>query len=352
MYAPSDGVVVHANRYSSRGGSAEFVVEAGATVRERQAIIRLPDPSQMQVKAKINESRIALISEGMPCKIEVSSLADVELMGRVTKVNRYAEPSSFFTSSIKEYACSIEIVDPPESIRTGMTAEVQIFVQQIPDAVQIPIQAVYEHGGRTFSLVKKNDENFDTREVIIGATNDQMAAIEEGVTEGEEVVINLRQHLNLMSGLPKISDSSNVGLAAAVAKKTGKPTGTNQAEGDASESERPGGGPARQNGRGGGGRPEGGGRPGGDGPPGGAGSGGGGGGPPSPEAIAQRIFDENDTDKDGSLSKAEISSMSGRRQETAKSADTDGDGNVTRAELTGFMKKRMAEFSGGSRPRG
>ena len=69
MYAPSDGVVVHANRYSSRGGNAEFVVEAGSSVRERQEIIRLPDPALMQVKCKVNESRITLIREGMAAKI-------------------------------------------------------------------------------------------------------------------------------------------------------------------------------------------------------------------------------------------------------------------------------------------
>jgi len=33
IYAPEDGQVVHANRFSSRGGSAEFVVEPGAFVR-------------------------------------------------------------------------------------------------------------------------------------------------------------------------------------------------------------------------------------------------------------------------------------------------------------------------------
>ena len=69
MKAPSSGVVVHANKYSSRGGNAEFVVEAGANVRERQAIVRLPDPTLMQVKCKINESRMTLISEGMPVRI-------------------------------------------------------------------------------------------------------------------------------------------------------------------------------------------------------------------------------------------------------------------------------------------
>ncbi|MGB7346342.1 MAG: efflux RND transporter periplasmic adaptor subunit, partial [Pirellulaceae bacterium] len=176
MNAPSAGVVVHANQYSSRGGNAEFVVEAGATVRERQAIIRLPDPSQMQIKCKINESRITLIKEGMPVKIAVDAIPGMKLQGRVKKVNRYAEPGSFFSSNIKEYATIVEIVNPPESIRTGMTAEAQIFVEQLEDAVQIPIQGLYEHGDKMYSLVQTGPQSFETRLVKIGATNDTMAS--------------------------------------------------------------------------------------------------------------------------------------------------------------------------------
>ncbi len=109
MYAPADGVVVHANRYSSRGGSAEFVVEAGSQVRERQEIIKLPDPNAMQVKCKINESRITLVREGMAARISVDAIPGLTLTGRVKKVNRYAEPSSFFSSSIKEYATIVDV---------------------------------------------------------------------------------------------------------------------------------------------------------------------------------------------------------------------------------------------------
>ena len=181
MNAPSSGVVVHANRYSSRGGNAEFVVEAGANVRERQAIVRLPDPSLMQVKCNVNETRVTLIEEGMPVKIQVDAVTGLKLNGRVKKVNRYAEPSSFFSSSIKEYATLVEIIDPPETIRTGMTAEVQIFVEQLDDALQIPIQALYEHGGKMYSLVQKSPEEFETRQVEIGATNDTMASIQKGL---------------------------------------------------------------------------------------------------------------------------------------------------------------------------
>ncbi|MCC6508613.1 MAG: efflux RND transporter periplasmic adaptor subunit, partial [Pirellulaceae bacterium] len=141
--SPADGVVVHNNVFSGRGG-AEFVVEAGASARERQCIIKLPDPNKMQVKAKINESRITLIREGMPVRIGITAASD-ELKGRVKRVNKYAEPGSWFSSSVKEYATYIEIMNPPETIRTGMTSEVRIFVEQLEDALKIPVQVIYEY---------------------------------------------------------------------------------------------------------------------------------------------------------------------------------------------------------------
>lgn len=211
MYAPTDGVVVHANKYSSRGGNAEFVVEAGAQVRERQSLIELPDPTKMQVKCKVNESRITLLRKGMPAKIRLDALPDVTLKGRVTKVNRYAEPGSWYSSSVKEYATTIEIIDPPEVIRTGMTAAVEIFIEQLPDATQVPIQALYEHGGEMFSLVRTGPMSFETREVEIGATNDTMVNIVSGLEPGDKTVLNLREHLNLMD-LPEIIAEDNSGM--------------------------------------------------------------------------------------------------------------------------------------------
>ncbi|MEM8911377.1 MAG: efflux RND transporter periplasmic adaptor subunit [Planctomycetota bacterium] len=273
LYAPADGVVVHANRYSSRGGNAEFVVEAGATVRERQAIIRLPDPSQMQVKCKVNESRVTLLREGMAARIKIDALPDLELRGRVTKVNRYAEPSSWFSSSIKEYAALVEIIDPPESIRTGMTAATEIFVEQLPEATQVPIQALYEHGGNMYSLVKDPAGDFETRAVTIGATNDSMASIEEGVADGETLVLNLREHLSLMD-LPEIeaidnSDMMELAIKAPSGAGGGKKPWDGQAAGfNARRGDwqgQPGAGPRQDVGRAQGeGRPrQGGGRPGG-----------------------------------------------------------------------------------------
>jgi multidrug efflux pump subunit AcrA (membrane-fusion protein) len=322
--APAAGVVVHANRYSSRGGNAEFVVEAGATVRERQELIYLPDPTKMQIKCKINESRITLIDEGMPVKIAVDAIPGLVLKGIVGKVNRYAEPSSFFSSSIKEYAVFVNILDPPEVIRTGMTAEVQIFVEQLDNALQMPIQGLYEHGDTMYALIQEGPQTYRTQEVKIGATNDTMVTIAEGVEEGDLVVLNLREHLSLLD-LPEVVDEDNSDMR------------------DIRREQQPGGGDEGRRGGPDGDR--------GDGPPAARGGpdqagersagGPGAGGRPDPAIIVARILERNDTDGDGSISAEELNNADGNFRDRMGSADADGDGNLSREELTQAIKSRM-----------
>lgn len=321
IYADKAGQVVHANQYSSRGGSAEFVVEAGSTVRERQAIIRLPDPEMMRVKAKINESQVSLVKENMPVAVKVGAFDD-RLKGVVTKVNKYAEPSSWFSSQVKEYATFISIVDPPPTIRTGMTAEVQIFVQQLEDVLQVPVQALCEVKGHFFCLVPEG-KKWKTVEVEIGATNDKTATITKGLSEGDQVVMNPRQHMDKLQ-LPDIPDPPKVEVDPALAKK---------AAAEAPDSGGPGAG------RGGPGAGRGGpGAPGGRGGPGGAGGGG-----FNPAAIVQRIFSQYDTDKDGKLSQSEMSGM----ERSPAQADTNGDGAVDQAELLQRFQNFAQQRGGG-----
>ncbi|MFV1964581.1 MAG: efflux RND transporter periplasmic adaptor subunit [Pirellulaceae bacterium] len=225
--APQAGQVIYANVQSSRSGS-EFIVEAGAMVRERQEILRLPDPKNMQVKANINESRINLVREGMAVKIRIDAFGDQVLDGEVTKVNKYAEPGNWWSASAKQYATLIQIVDPPPQIRVGLTAEVQIQVDKRSDVLQVPVQAIYEREGKTFCLVQ-NGEGWDTRKVVFGSTNDKTVAIDEEKSEvlsvGEKVVMNPRRHLDKFDASRLLRETGDKnedsgGLLAANKKKS------------------------------------------------------------------------------------------------------------------------------------
>lgn len=320
IVAPADGQVVYANKFSGRGGG-EFVVEAGALVREQQTIFLLPDPTRMQVKAKINESRISLIRDGMPVKIRVNAVEN-ELLGRVIKVNKYAEPGNWWGSNVKEYATFIQIVDPPETIRTGMTAEVRIFVEQIENALQVPVHAVYETKRHHFVLVR-NGDRFETREIDIGATNDKFVTVKSGVKSDESVVLDPRNHLDKMD-IPEIREEDDRSRLVALSNEP-LPTKTPGAAG----------GPAGP-----------GGTPGTNGAGGRGGAAGGAGGGMNADAIAGMIMQRMDTNSDGKLSKEEVAG-----EERMKSAfteyDTNKDGSVDAKELAAGMKKRMASMGAG-----
>ena len=185
--AEEAGQVVYANQTNRRGGS-EIIIEEGTMVRENQVIIRLPDPKRMQVKAKINEAKIAMVETEMPVTIRMDAFPDVELEGVVEKVNEYPAPTSWFAGNIKEYETFVKILGSPTTLKPGLTAEVRIRVEQLSDVLQVPVQAVFEHGGLHY-CVMRDGKGWKAQPVTIGSTNDKFVVIREGLEPGQQVVL-------------------------------------------------------------------------------------------------------------------------------------------------------------------
>ena len=187
IIAPKKGMVVYANERNRRGGS-ETSIEEGAAVREGQALIRLPDLSQMQVVVKIHESKVEQIKPGAPATIKVQGR---EYNGSVVTVANQPESKSWFSSDVKEYSTVVAIDGETKKLKPGMTAQVEIFVADLKDELTVPVSAVVEQGGRFYVWVL-SEEGPERRPVLLGPTNDKVIAIRDGVTEDEEVFLNPR----------------------------------------------------------------------------------------------------------------------------------------------------------------
>ncbi len=181
--APTSGQVVYANL-----STGEPLIGEGKLVRERQIIIRLPDPKRMQVTARVNESRIDRVKKGMICRIRLDAFPDLQLSGKVRDISEYPLPAASAYSTMKEYAAEIDILDPPPGVRSGMTAQTAIEVQNIDQAVQVPLPAVIERNKRYFCLVTQNGE-LAAQEVSVGPSNDQVVVINDGLNEGDQVLL-------------------------------------------------------------------------------------------------------------------------------------------------------------------
>lgn len=189
--APAAGQVVYANDANRARANAELLIAEGVPVRERQVLVRLPDPHKMRVLAKVHESRISHIRKGLAAEVTTDALPDQPLFGTVAHVSEYPVPSvNVYSSHIKEYAVEIEIHDPPAELRPGMSAEVDILVEHLESQLQLPIDAVIARGDRFFVAIAQDGGAFETREIKVGSVNDTMIVIREGLEVGQKVVLN------------------------------------------------------------------------------------------------------------------------------------------------------------------
>ena len=196
--APTSGQVVYANL-----PTGDPLIAEGKLVRERQVIIRLPDPKRMQVVARINESRIDKLKVGMPAKIRLDAFPKNVLTGGVRSVTEYPLPAATPYSTIKEYGAEVTIDEAPPGARTGMTAQVAIEVERMEDVLQIPVQSVMERGKRFFCIVEEAGE-IAAHEIHVGSANENSVVVTEGVNAGDKVVL-APQSVETLVKLPEVT---------------------------------------------------------------------------------------------------------------------------------------------------
>ena len=68
-----------------------------------------------------------------------------------------------------------------------------IMIEQVEDALAVPVQCVFAKSGRHF--VFSNDKSSEPIEVTIGRSNSEFVEIEEGLKEGDQVMLAVSEEL-------------------------------------------------------------------------------------------------------------------------------------------------------------
>jgi HlyD family secretion protein len=188
IVAQKPGLVVYGGGREEYFGGEERIRE-GATVRERQSLITIPDMTRMAVNVKIHESYIKKIQRGQKARITVDAYADKLLTGEVTKVavlpdsqNRWMNPD------MKIYNTTVAIDGTHEWVKPGMSAKVEVLVTEIPDCIYVPLQAVNNVGEKQLCYVATGLRP-EPREVKLGEFNDEFIEVRSGLREGDRVYL-------------------------------------------------------------------------------------------------------------------------------------------------------------------
>ncbi len=187
--APAPGQVVYSSSMMDRWARRRGLIEVGAEIRERQKIISIPDTSKMKVEIKVHETWVDKIKVGQQAKITVAAFPDETFTGKVLKKAPLADSENWLNPDLKVYATDVSIDGTHNFLKTGMTAKVEVVIEELKDVISVPIQAVVNIEGKKVCFVSSGSSS-ERRQVETGAFNDSFVEIKSGLAEGDKVLLN------------------------------------------------------------------------------------------------------------------------------------------------------------------
>ena len=177
--APMDGVVI------------AVAVEEGQSINAVQStptIITLAQTSTMTVEGEIAEADVADVKTGMAAYFTLLGKDKTQYEGVLKSIDpaplAISKNSSSSDSAIYYYG-KMDVPNPDDRLKVGMTANITIKIKEAKNALLIPLTALQDDGR---VLVVGADGQTQPREVEVGINDGINVEIRSGLNEGEEVV--------------------------------------------------------------------------------------------------------------------------------------------------------------------
>ncbi len=145
--------------------------------------------SDKYVAISLNEVDVAKVKVNNPATVTFDALPGVTLSGKVSEIN----PVGSVTQGVVTYEVDISLQNGTgfDQIKPGMSANVNIVIEDKKDVLLVPSGAVNTNKNGSFVRVLENGTPAE-KSVETGSTNDTMTEITSGLTEGDRVIIGTR----------------------------------------------------------------------------------------------------------------------------------------------------------------
>jgi len=159
-------------------------VEPRQNIDANTVIIGISD--KLVVKTQVDETDIGKIKVGMMAKITIDAYPEDTLYGKVTKIAH----ESTVVSNVTSYEVTVELMKSNKTLKSGMTANVEIIIAQRKNVLVLPLKAVKQRRDEKFVLVPTDKKHPQSQAVVTGLENDQEIEIISGLGEGNKVLIS------------------------------------------------------------------------------------------------------------------------------------------------------------------
>lgn len=190
LVASSDGLVVYASSMERFmwGGRGEGPLQIGQQVYPNQLLMILPDTSMMVAAVKVSESLAGRIRAGQAVSVRVDAAGGAVFNGSVESIGVMAESGGWRDPNLREYTVRVALQTDRKDLKPAMRCEGRIILDQVTDALTVPVQAVFSDGPVQFVYSPKGSK-FARTPVRVGRRSDLLAEVKAGISEGDTVLV-------------------------------------------------------------------------------------------------------------------------------------------------------------------
>ncbi len=173
------------------GTVTEVDIKPGDQVSPATTAFRLDNVNRLLVDVLVSEVDINSIQVGQPVDLSFDAILDKQYTGKVDQV----APVGDAIQGVVQFNVTVELADADANVKPGMTAAVNIIVNQVSDALLVPNRAVRLVSGQRVVYILSNGQ-LQRVNVTLGASSDTSSQVIGGdLKEGDQVVLNPPQDL-------------------------------------------------------------------------------------------------------------------------------------------------------------
>jgi HlyD family secretion protein len=163
--------------------------KAGERAWPGTPIAELPDAASMRVAARVDETERGRLAVQQTVALQLDAIPDKQFTGKVERIGTIA--TSDFSAGWpvpRNFDLEISIDQADPRLKPGMTVQVTVIVDRVPNAIAIPAQASFSKSGQTVAYVWSGSK-FEERAIQIERRSRDRLLISNGLRAGDLVAL-------------------------------------------------------------------------------------------------------------------------------------------------------------------
>ncbi len=160
-------------------------------------VMTIADTRLIQARVSVDEADVAQVKVGMPVRVTADALPRQTFSGKVTRI----APQAVVVQNVTQYDVVVEISNPQQALRLGMTVDAEFVVTGRQNVLVVPAEAVRGQDAKVVILVE--GETLTPVVVEAGATDGRQVEIVRGLEAGQTVYLGPARQPSGAGGRPQ-----------------------------------------------------------------------------------------------------------------------------------------------------